>query len=284
VSGVNKCVSLSENGIFYSHTIDFKSADGLNISHCHDTYEILYVSHGKGRYIIEGSEFPLLPRTLVIIKPFEYHFVEVDKDSDYNRYVIHFSHSAPTKDAAKLLDEVFETIGVDSGCFYSPDSISQAAVSVFDRFEQAMALPEEFRGTYLKLTLSELILLLSATTGRGIMHNDDELGARVAKYINDYLDKSITLDLLAKRFFVSKYYLCRAFKKYSGVSVHSYIIHKRVIYAKQLIDAGETASAAAYKVGFGDYSAFYRAYVKFLGIPPSKEGKRTYYASNSAKG
>lgn len=271
---MGKSISVNENGINYCHTFDHKSADGLNIRHCHDTYEILYVTSGKGRYIIEGSEFPLLPRSLVIIKPFEYHCVEVDRDTDYERYVINFSQNALVKDTAKLLSSIFEVIGVESGCFYSPESLSQSSIAVFDRFEHATALPEGLRETYLKLSLSELILLLSASSGSGIAHNDEELGARVAKYINDYLDKSITLDLLARRFFVSKYYLCRAFKKYSGVSVHSYISHKRVIYAKQLIDAGETASSAAYKVGFGDYSAFYRAYLKFLGIPPSKEGKK----------
>ena len=39
--------------------------------------------------------------------------------------------------------------------------------------------------------------------------------------------------------------------------------------AKQLIEQGETASGAAYKVGFGDYSAFYRAYVKVVGKAPT---------------
>ena len=83
------------------------------------------------------------------------------------------------------------------------------------------------------------------------------------------LSRDVSLDTLARRFFVSKYYLCRAFKKHNGVSVHGYINHKRVMYAKQLIEQGETASGAAYKVGFGDYSAFYRAYVKIIGKAPT---------------
>jgi AraC-like DNA-binding protein len=44
-----------------------------------------------------------------------------------------------------------------------------------------------------------------------------------------------------------------------------------VLYAKQLIESGETASSAAYKVGFGDYSSFYRAYVKVIGRSPTAE-------------
>jgi AraC-like DNA-binding protein len=80
---------------------------------------------------------------------------------------------------------------------------------------------------------------------------------------------------LAKRFFVSKYYLCRAFKKHNGISVHGYVNQKRVMYAKQLIESGETASSAAYRVGFGDYSAFYRAYVKIVGRSPSSHDRGT---------
>jgi AraC-like DNA-binding protein len=80
--------------------------------------------------------------------------------------------------------------------------------------------------------------------------------------------------MLAKRFFVSKYYLCRAFKRHNGISVHGYVNQKRVMYAKQLIEAGETASGAAYRVGFGDYSAFYRAYVKQLGVAPTMAAER----------
>jgi AraC-like DNA-binding protein len=45
------------------------------------------------------------------------------------------------------------------------------------------------------------------------------------------------------------------------------------MYAKQLIESGETASGAAYKVGFGDYSAFYRAYVRIIGKAPTQDGE-----------
>jgi AraC-like DNA-binding protein len=41
------------------------------------------------------------------------------------------------------------------------------------------------------------------------------------------------------------------------------------MYARELIEGGETASGAAEKVGFGDYSAFYRAYVKIVGKSPT---------------
>ena len=117
--------------------------------------------------------------------------------------------------------------------------------------------------------LSEILVLLSATEGDRISHTNEELGARVARYLNSNIEKSLSLDRLARRFFVSKYHLCRAFKSYSGTSVHAYVNHKKIMYAKSLIESGLTASGAAERVGFGDYSAFYRAYVKIVGKSPT---------------
>ena len=173
-----------------------------------------------------------------------------------------------------LLEKIFGESTEKSGCFYPPGSIINQAFSVFDRFEYAPSLAENEKNLYLRILLSELLLLLSVSSGQNIVRHEDELSARVIKYINEYIDKKLSLDILAKKFFISKYYLCRAFKEYSGVSIHSYINHKRVIYAKQLIEEGETASGAAYKVGFCDYSAFYRAYVKIIGAPPTMDGRK----------
>lgn len=265
---MNSGKKISSQSFDFSYSAQ-KATKNLNMRHCHDSYEILFVANGKGRYLIEGAEFSMRPRTLVLIKPFEYHCVEVDADSDYERYVIHFANNSLVKDVVENLERIADSSAFESGTFFAPDSISQTVVSIFDRFSEAEQLGEEGREMFFKLLLSELIVLLSFAGNQKIAHDECELGARLTKYINEYLERDISLDLLAKRFFVSKYYLCRAFKKYSGVSIHSYITHKRVVYAKQLIDSGETASGAAYKVGFGDYSAFYRAYVKIFGKSPA---------------
>ena len=151
---------------------------------------------------------------------------------------------------------------------YTSFAVPELVISVFERLDLIENIDNDIRNIYLNALLSEVVSLLSISTGDPTEYNQDELGARVARYLNRNIDKNISLDKLAGRFFVSKYYLCRAFKKYTGTSVHSYINQKRILYAKQLIDAGETASVVAYKVGYGDYSAFYRAYKNIIGKSP----------------
>src|SRR5699024_12592581 len=53
-------------------------------------------------------------------------------------------------------------------------------------------------------------------------------------FINNNLDKKITLDLLEKQFFVNKYYLSHTFKRSTGFTVVEYITHKRIIWAMDL--------------------------------------------------
>lgn len=252
----------------YSYTIDKRPSDALDNKHCHDTYEILYVLDGVGRFIVEGTSYEIKPGTLMVIRPFEYHSMDINREHQYERYVLNFSSACLVADALNLLNNLMnEEEG--SGKLYSAGELSQSILPLFERFEIAETLPNEEKNLYIKMLLSELVVFLSVSRGKHMVHNERELGARVIRYLNDNIARDVSLDALAKRFFVSKYYLCRAFKKHNGISVHGYINQKRVMYAKQLIESGETASGAAYKVGFGDYSAFYRAYVKMLGKAPT---------------
>lgn len=268
-----KSKDISSQDIYFSYRIDISEPQFLFESHCHSSYEILYIRNGEGRYMVEGSSFPVSSGTLMVNRPFEYHMVEIKNISEempYERFVIHFSDKSLVNEAAILLNKILES-DETSGKYYTPLSLSSDVVSLIERFDLADKLPDDEKKVYLKILLSELIVLLSVCGGEHMTHKEADLGARVIRYLNDNITKNISLDKLAKKFFVSKYYLCRAFKKHNGISVHGYINHKRVMYAKQLIESGETASGAAYKVGFGDYSAFYRAYVKTIGKAPTSE-------------
>ncbi len=259
--------SLVSGSFSLSYSYSQKGPSNLNVRHCHDQHEILYVIEGGGRYIVEGTEYPILRGSLLLVPRLSYHCVELDPGIPYERYVLNFSDGDISRDAGGVLSRIFNS--GENGCFYSADSLSPAIMSIFDRFENADIFDEHDREIYTKCLLTELILHLSVSQKESVAHDDEELGVRVIKYLNEHIDKDVSLDKLSKRFFVSKYYLCRAFKKHNGISVHGYINQKRVMYAKQLIESGETASGAAYKVGFGDYSAFYRAYVKIVGTSPT---------------
>ncbi len=241
--------------------------DPVSGDHCHDKYEITYHVSASGRYIVEGCEHNVSHGCLSLIYPMLFHKVILDTERDLEGYTVYFSRNALPEGVAALLDNL--CADNNHGLFYSQTTLSDTLVSVFDRFEEAECLSNNERFLYMQALISELIILLSTTDRETVTVNEDELGARVTRYLNSNFRKNISLDKLARRFFVSKYYLCRAFKSYSGISIHAYINQKRIIYAKGLIELGMTASGAAERVGYGDYSAFYRAYVKIVGNSPT---------------
>ena len=121
---------------------------------------------------------------------------------------------------------------------------------------------------YIRALMLEIVLLLSATAGERLPQDDAELGARVIRYLNNNIDKELSLDKLAKKFFVSKYHIAHVFKENIGLSIHQYITKKRLDLCQEAISGGMSITDAYHHYGFGDYSSFYRAFKKEYGISP----------------
>ena len=269
-----KKIDIVQNKFHYGYYSSPNFNDMLSNKHFHDHYEIILVSNGVGRLIVEGDEYPIKPGALVLIPPFKYHHMYIDDTSSpYERHIIHFPLEYLAEDGQRILSVMFNND--DTTCrFYHAHTIGSNIISLFDRFEEAAKMPDRQQLSYTALITSELMVLLSLTDSGTMPRSSEELGARVMRFLNENLDKNLSLDSISRHFFVSKYYLCRAFKRHNGISIHGYVNQKRVINAKRLIDSGESASVAAYKVGFGDYSAFFRAYVKIVGTAPTAQTAR----------
>ena len=253
-----------------SLAIEFKSAvfSEKDSGSCTDKYEILYITSGSGRLFVEGNEYPVLKNSLILIHPYEHRKIISTPGVSVEYFSLTFAKSVLSLDAKRVFDRMLDEYA-GSGNYYPPEAVSPMVMSTFDRFERGADIPERDRDLFYRLVLYEMLIVVSAMSYEKIQKGDEDIGSMVMRYINSNITRDLNLDKLARYFFVSKFYLCRAFKQKNGITVHNYITEKRVTYARELIRAGETASSAAYRVGFGDYSSFYRAYVKILGEPPT---------------
>ncbi len=234
---------------------------------CSDKYSIVYAIDGEWKCTVEGTTIDFPPSTVVILNPATYCLVE-SESSVLNACVIDFNVEDLAGDAPEKLISLLHT-GDTALC--RSKHTSDNFRMLIDQIDLVVNMPVEQKKSYLELLVSQMIILLNASAEGSPMKHSEDLGAKVIEYLNDNATRgSVSLDELSKRFFVSKYYLCRAFKRCNGISIHGYINRKRITYAKQMIDRGETATSAAYKVGYGDYSAFYRAYMKIVGKSPTE--------------
>ena len=90
----------------------------------------------------------------------------------------------------------------------------------------------------------------------------------ILKYITANLETELSVDVLAKRFYLSRYYLMHRFKAVTGYTVHQYISQKRLLRAGELIRAGVPVMKAAEQAGFSEYSTFLRAFQNTFHMSP----------------
>ena len=237
--------------------------------HFHHTFELLYILRGRGQFVVEGVCYPMRAGSLLVFRPGEFHYVAPDEDTPYERCVVHFSMTSFGSDAEVILRDL-RKIPLGFGNYYAPEELTGDIRTVFKKLREIERIPEEKRTAMTRLLVGQLLLSLSllppVTTGDG-----NAVGARAIRYISAHITEPISLDGLARELLVSKYYLCRAFKEHNGISIRAYIRDKRIMLAKERIASGMKPRDAAFSVGFGDYSSFYRAYKEVTGYAPKEE-------------
>ena len=244
--------------------------------HCHNSYELIYVVRGNGKYVVEGAEYPLCPHTVLLLRPYEYHYVCPTSDTPYERYVIHFSQEL-LLDAAKELPFVKNSANTGTGVYFPTEAVHSLILTQLKTLdldfvsdtEKGMDTPSRSE-TYLRSAVNQILIVLSYVQPNAPQSAETEWVGRIMRYLNENLSEDISLEETARHFFVSKYHLCHAFREHTGISVFSYLTTKRIALAEQLLEDGIAATEVAFRVGFRDYSVFYRAYRKITGESPIK--------------
>ena len=263
---------------FFSHNRT-EHPDAANFErHCHTQAELLFVLHGRGDFIVEGARYPLRDGTVLLTRPREYHYVRPDADTPYERYVITFDTDFPvigSEEPPLLSAEGNLGTGVWSASGQVIPHLRHA-FSFLDTVLERTATDSTAFDTALRTVTSQALLLLSLQDPDRQSASTDETVSALIDYINRHLTEELTLDRLSQAMFVSKYHLCRRFREYTGMSILTYINTKRIALAAQLLESGTPAQEVAAQVGFGDYSAFWRRFVRILGRSPAElqEGSR----------
>lgn len=242
--------------------------------HFHEFDKLVLLLSGRVEYTVESVSYELRPWSVLLVKHHTIHRAEIDKSLPYERVILYldgkyFDRAMPQ---AHLMD-CFEAADRNGRHLLQPDESQRQALEAAIRAYEANAEDDGFGAQALRDTI---IMQLLIQLGR-MSASAPETGARydakiqqTLSYINENLSSELSVDALAERVFLSKYHFMRLFKAQTGSTVHAYIRQKRLLCAARMIREGADAYRAAADSGFGDYSAFHRAFRESFGISPGK--------------
>lgn len=245
--------------------------------HYHDFYKVLVLLRGNVTYSIEGRSYRLSPYDIVLVSSGSIHRPEVREGEPYERIIFYISreyldrHRSLDCDLAYCFSRAEEE---KSDVLRFPALVSTRLMEVVGRLEENGSGEGYGASLYARTLFTEYMILMCRAClqqpdcfSRNITYNQKMID--LLRYINGHLGDTLSIDELSRRFFISKYHMMRQFKEETGYTIHSYITEKRIMAARDLILAGESAKNACFACGFHDYSTFSRAFSLRTGKSPS---------------
>jgi two-component system response regulator YesN len=158
---------------------------------------------------------------------------------------------------SKLIGDIFSSYGL-----FIENNIE---IHNHEYYHQQVEILENLRG------IMHLLMDLTSKVINAIQHmrytNSKLVINRALNYINDHYDEKISLEDVARKLHLSKYYLCNAFKKATGENMSLYINKLRIDKAKRLLLESDGRIKEIFeKVGYSNQQYFSKVFKKITGM------------------
>ncbi len=244
--------------------------------HIHGCYEVYYSISGGHQFLIDNKLYDIAPGDLFIINQYESHKL-THIDTDMHERIILYFHPSYTKGLST------ENVNLDTCFSFHPEnfqhriSLDKDMQKRFLYFVDKITSASGFGSEIIEqAACMELLVMLNILSDNNSAENAIPTGRfnhqvdEILSYINQNIAQNITIEQLSSHFFMSQSYLCRIFKRATGTTINKYITARRITLAKSLLNNGVSVTEVYERSGFSDYSNFYKAFRKSVGISPKK--------------
>lgn len=250
----------------------------MDTFHAHDFYEFRFIKHGDITHYSENAVDTLHAGAVSVMPPGMFHRIMPSPTGsipNYTRVLLYvsadFVHAMDTP--AYRISETFDRFGYPGNQHFalSPQALDTYYLplrEIVRRQADDEPLCHLRSRSQVMLTLARLAEEIEALRSPVRQERETDLVQQVIAFINANLSASLSLDDLAERFFVSKFYLSHQFKQYTQLSLHQYVLKRRMMHAQAMLRAGSSPTAAAAACGYREYSSFYKAFLRETGHTP----------------
>ncbi|MFA9239294.1 MAG: AraC family transcriptional regulator [Candidatus Paceibacteria bacterium] len=224
--------------------------------HIHEELTITAIKKGSLNLIFNDTTFELVPNEIAIINSDIPHCAttnEISKDG----YVLY------------LKKEYLKNINLNFNSFYEiikQKNIYKSFIKLCDcLLDKKVSLIEKEEIFY-----SFCLTFFSFEQKQTNEQTESILATNIKKYLDENYLEEFILDDLAKSFDLSVVHLIRVFKKEFGLPIHSYILNKKVHFAKELLSSNLPIIEVAQNSGFFDQSHLNRSFKRIFQITPKE--------------
>lgn len=240
--------------------------------HTHDHYEILFFLQGDSKFVIDGKNYILESGDIIVVRKNEMHRVYHNSSAKYHRIILYINPIFFVNHNCTDYEIQFANPQAYIGNQIKADYVrSSGLYNAFTRLRKYTQNYSMTNGAIVDAIITEIIYLINHIGNFSTSNEYNNQVEKIISYINNHYTEEINLEILEKNFFISKQYLCKIFRKATGLTVHDYIIRKRITRVRELCATQKNISDAAMLSGFSDYSSFYRTYKKLTGRSPKDD-------------
>lgn len=244
--------------------------------HIHDCYEIYYSISGGKQFLIDQKFYSIEPGDIFVINQYESHKL-TQVDSMIHERIVLSIHPEYTKRLSTPETNLDACFSDRPSNFSHKISFHKEQQKRFLYFINKITNAEGYGHDVIEQSsFMELMLLINSA----VLASHDALPRTdyvynkqvddILAYINQNIASPISIGDLATQFFLSESYICRIFKSSTGTTIQKYITARRISIAKTLLSDGVSVMEAYEKSGFADYSNFFKAFTKAVGLSPKK--------------
>lgn len=239
--------------------------------HHHRSFELYLLVKGQREYFIEDRFFTVDEGDLVFIPRTVFHRTAGEGGL---RFLVHFSERfLETYFTPAALHPLLENLPF---VYRGEESQKAQLQSVLNAMlaETARADAEQTPADQLLLAGNLYRLLFTMCYGSNTYlprdHADERI-TQIIQYINENYNNISDIETIARRFYISKYHLCRFFKKNLGIPLVTYLNTIKIREACAMIKNGRTnLTEVAMGCGFNSSSYFCKVFKKEKGISPTQ--------------
>lgn len=252
----------------------YASKDSMKDTHYHTHYEVYYQLSGDRYYFIKDRTYYIEEGTMVWLNTSDIHKTITASKNQGERILINFEIEFLDSIAKKELDQLLY-------CFTAERRVLKLNLAQKKEMENLLQkmLKENQDTFYNKILLCECLLLSNRYLKEaGDVDNEKthqsvkyERIANIAHYINEHYNEKITLESVARIFYISPYYLSRTFKAGTGFNFINYLNYIRISHAKRLLETTEMSIInISEEVGYENITHFNRVFKDIEGTTPLK--------------